>query len=329
MSERGAPAMSVVLVTPARYESIRGTIGHLRAQTVRDRLEVVIVTPSADELRLDRAELAGFAGIRVVEVGAIRSLAQTYAAGIRAAAAPVVALGEDHAYPDPDWADALIRAHRRPWAAVGPAMRNANPGSAVSWADFFIAYARWMDPMAAQVIDHLPGHNSSYKRAVLLEYGPDLEPILEAESILHWDLRARGHQLYLEPGAKTSHANFTSLSSWIPSKFYSGRVFAATRARGGRWSRPRHLLYAGGAPLIPLVRLRRLTREAGRARQLRVLVRVLPLVIAGLAMSASGEMVGYAVGAGDAMRKLCFLEFRPERAAAALTAELQPVRHAT
>lgn len=329
MTDAAAPAMSVVLATPAGYASIRKTIDHLRAQTVRNRLEVVIVAPSVDALRLDRAELASFAGIRLVEVGAIRSLAQTYAAGIRAAAAPVVALGEDHAYPDPDWAEALIRAHHRPWAAVGPALRNANPRSAVSWADFFIAYAGWMEPMPPRVVDHLPGHNSSYKRAVLLEYGPDLEPMLEAESILHWDLGARGYQLYLESAAKTSHANFTSLSSWIPSKFHSGRVFAATRARGRHWSRLLRLLYAGGAPLIPLVRLRRLARDARRARRVRILIGVLPLVIAGLAVSAAGEMVGYAVGAGDAIRKLCFLEFRPERAAAALTREPQPVRHAT
>lgn len=47
MSDRPSPDMSVVLVTPDRYETIRQTIKHLRAQTVRDRLEVIIVAPSS------------------------------------------------------------------------------------------------------------------------------------------------------------------------------------------------------------------------------------------------------------------------------------------
>jgi hypothetical protein len=38
----------------------------------------------------------------------------------------VVAFAEDHCYPDQHRAEALIAAHRGPWAADGPAMRNAN-----------------------------------------------------------------------------------------------------------------------------------------------------------------------------------------------------------
>jgi hypothetical protein len=41
------PALSVVLATPGDHETIRRTIGFLRAQTVADRLELVIVVPSA------------------------------------------------------------------------------------------------------------------------------------------------------------------------------------------------------------------------------------------------------------------------------------------
>ena len=43
-----SPQMSVVIVTPDSYETIRKTVEHLRAQTVKDRLEIVIVAPSAE-----------------------------------------------------------------------------------------------------------------------------------------------------------------------------------------------------------------------------------------------------------------------------------------
>src|SRR5437764_14845225 len=57
-----APEMSVILVTPDRFETLRETVEHLRAQTAKDRLEIVIVAPSEAELALDPAELDGFAG---------------------------------------------------------------------------------------------------------------------------------------------------------------------------------------------------------------------------------------------------------------------------
>jgi hypothetical protein len=156
------------------------------------------------------------------------------AAGVRHASAPVVALAEDHSYPDPDWAAALIGAHRHAWAAVGPAVRNANPKSVTSWADFLIAYGPWSEPATAGEVEHLPGHNSSYKRAILLDYGPELEAMLGAESVLHWDLRARGSRLYLEPKAKIAHLNFGLLSSLARAQFHGGRLLAAVRAQRQR-----------------------------------------------------------------------------------------------
>jgi hypothetical protein len=222
MTDRGSPEMSVVLVTPDGYESIRTTMKHLRAQTVRDRLEIVIVAPSADTLHLHSAEIKEFLQFRVVEVNEVRSIAEGNAAGVRQASAPVVALAEDHSYPDPGWAAALIEAHRHAWAAVGPAVRNANPKSVTSWADFLIAYGPWSEPAAAGEVEHLPGHNSIYKRAILLDYGPGLEAMLEAESILHWDLRARGYRLYLEPKAKVAHLKFGLLSSLTQGQFALG-----------------------------------------------------------------------------------------------------------
>jgi len=62
MSGRGSPEMSVIIITPDRYETIRETMNHLRAQTARHRLEIVIVAPSTETLDLDTSELEGFFG---------------------------------------------------------------------------------------------------------------------------------------------------------------------------------------------------------------------------------------------------------------------------
>ena len=300
--------MSVVLITPDCYETIDLTMAHLLAQSVRDQLEIVIVAPSADRLEADEVALATFHSFQVVEVGEIKAVGEANAAGARRARAPVVAFVEEHSYPQPGWAEALMEAHRQPWAAVGPVVDNANGDSLVGWADFLVGYGPWLDPSRAGVRDSLPGHNSSYKLALLLEYGPYLEGMLESETTLHADLRRKDHQLYLEPAARISHLNFENLSVWIRAQYYSGRAFAAKRSE--HWPLNRRLLYVFGGPLIPFVRLRRVL---GQVRWSRLPVAppraVWPVLLLGLGVSAAGEMIGYTWGAGDAVERRCDLEF--------------------
>jgi|SRR5579871_155051 len=307
-----AAEMSVVIVTPDRYETIRGTIAHLQEQTVRNRLEIVIVAPTLEELGVDRSDFTCFNGLEIVQVGSVTSSAAARAVGVRAAHAPVVAFVEDHSYPAPGWAEILIDDHCRPWAAVGPAMANANPQSLISWANLLIEYSPWLEATHARVINHLPGHNSSYKRNLLLAYGPRLETILEAETILQWDLQSRGHELFLEAATKMYHLNMTRLRSSLSLRFHSGRLFAAARARG--WTPQRRLLYTGGAPLIPLVRLCRILSQLSRSRTPPgVMPWVLPALVAGLTVDGVGEMVGYAFGAGTAVERSAELEFHRDK----------------
>jgi hypothetical protein len=301
------PELSVILVTPDRYETIRETIRYLRAQTVKDKLEIVIVAPSLHGLDMNESELNEFLSFRVVESGSVKLFTKAKAAGIHEARGPVIAFIEDHSFPDKSWAEALIKAHRQPWAAVGPVIRNANPGSLMSWINLSIEYGPWLDPTEAGTVDHLPGHNSSYKHVHLLDYGSELEAMLEAESILHWDLRSKGHQLRLEPAAKTYHLNVSSIVPSIKLRFNVGRLFGSTRSRN--WSFLRRFLYVAGAPLIPLVRLFRLWRELHRpGRPQQLMPRILPMLAAALIIDGFGEMVGYALGMGKSGQQISEME---------------------
>jgi hypothetical protein len=304
--------MSVVVVTPDCYQTVRKTIRHLRAQNVSGCLEIVLVAPSAAELGLDESEMRDFYQFRVVEVGPINSTARARAIGVRHASAQIIALAEDHAFPAPGWAEAMINAHKESWAAVGPVMANANPRSIVSWANLLIEYAPWLEPATGGPVDHLPGHNGTYKRAILLQYGDQLEAMLDAESILHWDLRAKGHRLYLEPKARTFHQNFSALFPSLSLRFNGGRLFAASRAR--HWPLWQRLLYTGTGLLIPLVRFWRIIGELCRPGLPGYLLRrVLPTLIVGLLSDGAGEMVGYAFGPGNAMARLSDMEFHRYR----------------
>jgi hypothetical protein len=304
------PELAVILITPDRYETIRKTVEMLRAQTARRQLELVIVSPSASTLEPDGEQLRDFSWVRTVEVDEFVSTAQARAAGVRAASAPVVAFAEDHSFPEPEWAEALIRAHADGWSAVGPDVLNASPESIVGWADVLLGQ-RAVDPERAQVVDDLPGRNSSYKRDLLLSYGDELDTMLEMETLLHWDLRAHGRELYLETAARTSHVNHGHLPGFVREHFYVGRMFAGQRAR--RWSRGRRLAYAGAAPLIPIVRLSRILPALRRSsRRHGLFPRVLPPLLLGLAVGAAGEMLGYAAGPGSSGRHIVDVEFHRE-----------------
>jgi hypothetical protein len=304
-----SPEMSVIITTPDSYDTIRALVGALRLQTARDALELVIVAPSVAAIRAGLADLQDFRCWRIVELRVMRSVGQAKTAGIRCANASVVVLTEDHCFPDPGWARALIEAHRGDWAAVGPSMDNGNPQSLISWADFIIGYGPWFNPLAAHEVELLPGHNTSYKRNLLLGYGERLEALLGAESNLHHDLRARGFRLYLESAAMAFHTNFTRPSRWIPYLFYSGRVFAAERRRN--WPPLRRAGYTIGAWLIPFVRFMRLITGVRRTRPDLVVGVSAPLLFA-LIVDAAGQGIGYALGAGQAAEKVARLEFHRE-----------------
>jgi len=290
--------LSVVTVTPDGLEAIGRTLAALRAQTARDRIELVVV--GSREPPADASSFEGFAATRLVAVGRLECLGHAIASGVQAATGPIVAYSEEHSYPDPGWAAALIERHRGPWAAVGWALENPNPATRTSWAHLLSDFGPAVAPVAGgERRGGLPWHHVSYKRAELAAWGDELGEMLEAEGILHERLLARGGRLYLESAVASRHLNLSRLRYDLSSHFYGGRKFGFARARLEAWSAPRRLAYAIGFPLVPVVRLRRLLPDIRRVRPVSGIRRgLIPLLVLGLAVEALGEAVGYLCGAG-------------------------------
>lgn len=299
---------SAIASTTTGYAALRTTVAHLRRQSVAQDIELVLVGPSVEALAAPAEELRGFGAVVCVGLGAVTSIAHANAAGVRHARGRIVALTEDHCFPEPDWAQALIAAHAGDASVVGPVVRNANPRTKVSEADFLIGYGPWMEPMPAQCMDFLPGHNSSYKRDELLALGGRLERLLEAETVLHLAWSAEGRRLVVEPRARVRHVNYSRWRSWVPVQVLAGRLFGGMRA--ATWPRRRRMVYAAASPLIPAVRFYRIVRaflEPGRS--LRRLLRALPALGPGLVLDGIGQGWGYLLGPGDAMERLSRYEF--------------------
>jgi hypothetical protein len=301
------PELSFVLVTDC-FERIARTVDHLWAQRGREAIELVLVIPTGANLDPSGPELRGFHGIEVVEVRSIESLSWARVPGVRRASAPIVVLGETHSFPQAGWAEALLAAHRAQWDAVGPGITNANPSTMLSWANLFLDYGIWIEPTEPTEMHDLPGHNSSYRKTILADYDDDeLMRLFEAETMLHLDLRRRGHRLLLEPAARLAHTNVTRWASTFRERFAAGQRFAAARAQ--HFSTARRLVYACGSPLIPFIRLPRIIRDMRRCGRLRQLMPwILPALCSCLVISALGELWGYLAGSGSSMRHLSRIE---------------------
>jgi glycosyltransferase involved in cell wall biosynthesis len=296
------PALSVILVTPGSYRIIERTVAALGQQTVREQIELVIVCPAEDRLELAAAYVDCFCSVRVVERNPLRTLAAARTAGIQAAAAPIVALGEDHAFPEPGWAEALIQAHRSGCTAAGPEFLNANP-SLMSWISLVMDYGRWIRPLSIGPTDDVPGHNSAWKRSVLLDYGTDLERMIQAPTLMHWDLRAKGHQLHSEPAAKVRHVNISQPMSFLRDHFHGARVFAGARSRSWTWIR--RLVYSAAAPLFMVRKVRAWRghiRRIGLEKEL--FPKAWPILLISALLSSLGEMLGHIFGIGRAEERV-------------------------
>ena len=303
-----SPRLTVALITPDDFSTIHKTVGCVAAQSVAREIELLVLTPDPERLHADENPVRAFHSLKVVPVDLSGGSGPVRGTAVREASAPIIVFGEDHCYPESDWAESLLRAHADDWAAVGPVVKNANPETLVSWADLLMGYGPWLAPGKSGERDHLPGHNSSYKTDALLSLGSSLDDLMEAESALQWKLRSMGLHIFQESAAQVAHTNFARWGVWLPVSFHAGRVFAATRAMD--WSRARRLAFAASSPLIPLVRLLRHLRQAFHAGLSPWLIaRVAPVLLLGLVFNAAGEAAGAVAGAGESRSTLVEWDF--------------------
>jgi hypothetical protein len=272
---------------------------------------LIIVVPSAC-VTIPADEVEGFGNVKVVNGGPLITSNISRAAGIRAATAPIVVMCEDHSFPEPGWAQAFIDAHKGGYAVVGPAIRNANPRTMLSWAGLLLEYGPWLEGPSRQEMQEVGGHNSSYKRDYLLAFGDRLEKVFETESVVQRELRESGHKILYEPAAITNHLNFSLLKPSLGLRFNAGRSFAGHRVIG--WSMLRRVAFAAGSPLIPLVRFVRIARLIAQSNNYKFLIpKVLPALALYVLVDGLGEMVGYLSGPGDAPAYLGSIEFDRRR----------------
>jgi hypothetical protein len=286
--------MSYVLVTD-HYRTIRRVAERLSAQTAKDRIEVVVVGPRGHDLELDASILEGFAALKTVLIDSIWPMSIARAAGVRAATAPVVFIGETHSFPHAGFCAALIDAQSEPWDVVVPGLCNGNPESPFSCAAFLMDYGGWLNQLSGGAIGGGPTWNVGYRRDLIQEMDGVLDSALSHGDEMAVALRARGSRTFFVPAAGLDHVNVERITSWVEQRFLTGLLVAASRKR--RWSASKRVLYVCASPLIPAVILSRIYRPVRVALANGLPFGTLPAIVVGSVVRTLGEVVGYLRGA--------------------------------
>lgn len=310
---RSTPRLSIVLATD-EYQTIRPVLAAAARQSCASEIEPVIVLLARRAGAPRPEDLKPFPHAKVIHGGS--DLAEARAAGVRAASAPFVFIGETHSYPQPGWADALLAAFEGPYAAVVPGIGNANPTGAPSWASYLFDYGMWgPNRRTGEMADPLI-YNTAYRREVLLSLGDNLPTALNPSEETLWPLLwAGGHRAAFAADARILHLNVGTLARLIHEKFCVGVVLGTHRS--GRWPWTRRLLYFVASPLIPLVLFVRVLRGRRHWPSERLPWGTIPAVLISAVAKTAGEIAGYAgIKLPAAAAKLQDIEIRKVQYAA-------------
>lgn len=311
--DAATPELTAIVVVGTRRQYAAVCLQSLLDQGLGDRLEILLVdlAPSgAPPVMYAEAPC-----VRRIALPAATLFAEARAAGVGLARAPVVAFLEEHTFALPGWAAAVLEAHRGPWAAVAAQIVNGNPEWGQSSLIGLLNYGHFFAPLARGESRRIPGHNATFKVAVLRALGDELLVLLGSDIVLHQRLLALGHRFFVEPAAAVAHRNERGLRSIGRGIFLWYRCYGPLRAREGRWTRARRLLYIVAAPAIPLYYLAHYVPFVCRERKhgWPLVVRNLPFVYAMQLCGALGQAVGLLRGAGSAPQRFTRYELTEPR----------------
>ena len=311
---RDNPSLSVILVIGDERKRAEQALDRLLDQEEIARIEILLF----DLAKNDTSELKGFdhPAVRYYRWNTPLYFHEARAKGVQLSRAPIVAFIEEHCLTFENWAHALIRSFDiNPWAGIGYEMHNGNPGSGISDATFMMNYIAWSSPVRRGESELIPGHNSAYRREVLLSYEDNLEDMLLNDIVMQRRLRSDGYTLGMEPDARVAHINEASLSLMGRGYYYFNRCLAASRTTVLGMPTWRKYFFLASALFRPWLRYcdNLVIVVRYRPRETWSFLAYAPVIIASYHYCVAGLLIGYLFGAGDAPGKITDHELTVER----------------
>lgn len=168
------PPLSLVIPVRDGLDEIRFVLDAVMAQARHSGTEVLVVGP---------ADGPAPEGVRLVRVDD-DNIFLLRKVGVHAARGEIIAIGEDHAVPRPDWCAAVLRAHAEhpEAAAIAGCLVNATADTLSGRGNFLAFAASVQPPMPMLPTRPPPASTLSFKREVLTGFEERLG-WLEAELV--------------------------------------------------------------------------------------------------------------------------------------------------
>jgi len=302
--------LSVILITASNYDRLRKTIRHLAAQNLANRMQLILVCQQTSSLEIPPEDVQAFGEVTLFETGMFRSTGEPRAEAVAVAKGTITVFAEDHCFPQPGWARAIVDAHAAGHLAVGPSMSNANPNTSLSWADLSLNFGPSVDQHTSANSSLLCWHNTSYSTELLRQQN-DLATLLEAEGVLFRRLEESGQSLFRAADARVIHINVSSFRSFLLGQFWGARLFWSILTAVEDWSRMRRLFFVAVSPALSVRRFFRGLIDLRRIAPGRTLSSLPYLIIGSLVLTA-GAVAGLLLGQGNCMKYRLSLELERE-----------------
>ncbi|MBP7461598.1 MAG: hypothetical protein KBA26_09950 [Candidatus Delongbacteria bacterium] len=179
--------------------------------------------------------------------------------------------------------------------SVGCVIHPGSKNSITDWTAYFSHYLGWgPGHPVGPTTGILPGHNSAWKKSVLMGLGDQLPLYLQAETILYWKLAKQGHQFYFTDRFYLIHDDKMGFGEMLAESFWFGWIFADTRQKVEGWSRIKRWIYAVAVYAKPLIRLWQVCRSIPHRQSMSPFLAVMLLPTIGLNYfaNAAGESIG-------------------------------------
>ncbi len=158
---RNEPRLSVVVCSYNGEAGLPRCLDALSAQTIRQRLEVIVVDDGSSD---GTGDVAVAHGATVIWHRVNRGLAAARNTGLHAACAPIVAFVDDDCEPEPEWAQRLLAAYSEGVTGVG------GPVVPVAPSGFMAGYLQRHNPLRPLELDLARSDKLGYRFLLYLRH---------------------------------------------------------------------------------------------------------------------------------------------------------------
>jgi hypothetical protein len=259
---------------------------------------------------------ASVPGVRVIARPARGGYGVMQAEAVQAANGEIVAFLEEHAVALPGWLQGIVDVFAETGCvAASGEIHTLNAGNGISDAVAMMNYYQWLPPVTAYDAEILVGHNAVYSRQHLLDFGDDLPDLLDAEPVLQALLLDQGGRLRIDPRIRIAHQNEVTVRAIFRGYYLWNRSFGVHRVSHENWSILRRTWRIITIPLVPFVRIVRMTWSLARSARVPVahVLRYWHAMFVAQCGAALGLAAGYLFGVGNAARQMGDYELDMDR----------------